>query len=411
MPLVRVSGASYLAQMNFVALQFRDFRIYLIGNMFALNGLWMQRVTIGWIAWDLTGSASFVGFIAFVNFAPAMVTGPFFGVLIDRIRVQRAAMTTQVSLFLLALALFSSFVLDMLGPTVLTILSGLLGIVASAHNPVRMSLAPRLVDRNAVASVVSLTAINFNLARLTGPAIGGWLIAFWGVGASLLIQALCYLPFILALSFLQPREPIRSAGRVEPFLQALVIGIRHVLHTPLILRAILITGVFAFIIRGTLEILPVLADGVFDKGAAGLGLLTSSAGFGALVAGMAKAVLPGQSVGQLPRPALISAIVGIALVPVVGLSPSWHLSVFLVACLGFTATMAGVSMQTAIQVDLEDDLRGRVMSLWIMVGIGSAACGAIFIGVLADLLGFAPALGWIGGLGFIFMTGFVLRIW
>ncbi len=262
-----------------------------------------------------------------------------------------------------------------------------------------------------MASVISLTAINFNLARLTGPAIGGWLIAFWGIGPSLLIQAVCYLPFILALSFLRPRERTRSAAEVEPFLQALVIGIRHVLHTPLIRQAILITGIFAFIIRGTLEILPVLADGVFDRGATGLGLLTSAAGFGALFAGTAKAALPGQIVGQLPRPALISAIIGAALVPVVGLSSSWHLSVFLIACLGFAATMTGVSMQTAIQIDLEDDLRGRVMSLWVMVGIGSAAGGAIFLGVLADLLSFASALSWAGGLGFLLLAGFVMRIW
>ena len=395
--------------MNLAAVTYRDFRIYLIGNVFALNGLWMQRVTISWIAWDLTASAGFVGFIAFVNFAPTMLTGPFFGVLIDRIRVQRAAMITQVSLFLLALLLFACFALDLLGPAVLAILSGLLGVVASAHNPVRMSLAPRLVDRTAVASVISLTAINFNLARLTGPAIGGWLIAFWGIGPSLLIQALCYLPFILALSFLRPRERTRSAAEVEPFLQALVIGIRHVLDTPVIRRSILVTGIFAFIIRGTLEILPVLADGVFDKGAAGLGLLTSAAGLGARAAGMAKAVLPGQTPGQLPRPALISAMIGIALVPAVGLSSSWHLSVFLIACLGFAATMTGVSMQTAIQIDLDDDLRGRVMSLWVMVGIGSAAGGAIILGVLADLLGVAPALSWVGALGFLFMAGFGLR--
>ena len=397
--------------MNFAAVMFRDFRIYLIGNMFALNGLWMQRVAIGWVAWDLTASASFVGFIAFVNFVPTMLTGPFFGVLIDRVRVQRAAMITQVSLFVLSFALFASFALDLLGPAVLAVLTGLLGIVASAHNPVRMSLAPRLVDRTAVASVVSLTAINFNLARLTGPAIGGWLIAIWGIGTSLLIQALCYLPFILALSFLRPRERIRTAGEAEPFLRALTVGIHHVLHTPLIRRALLITGIFALIIRGTLEILPVLADGVFDKGATGLGLLTSAAGFGALVAGVAKAVLPGQSAGQLPRPALLTAIVGMALVPVVGLSSSWHLSMFLIACLGFAATMTGVSMQTAIQVDLEDDLRGRVMSLWVMVGIGSAAGGAIFLGALVDVFGFTPALSWAGGLGLLFTTGLVLRIW
>jgi MFS family permease len=397
--------------MNLAALNFRDFRIYLIGNVFALNGLWMQRVTIGWIAWDLTSSASFVGFIAFVSFAPTMVTGPFFGVLIDRIRIKSAAMVTQSSLLILALTFYTSFTLGVLNPLALSIISGVLGIVASAHNPVRMSLAPRLVKHEAIVSVVTLTAINFNLARLTGPALGGWIIAIWGVGPSLFIQALCYLPFILALSFLHPRERRSIATEPEPFLKALRIGVNHAFQTPLIRRAILITGVFAFIIRGTLEILPVLADGVFDKGPTGLGLLTSSAGLGALIAGLTKAVMPGQHTGKLPRPALITAVIGVGLVPFVGASEIWGLSVALIACLGFTASMSAISMQTAIQVDLDDDLRGRVMSLWVMVGIGAAATGAIFLGFLADQVGFAQTLGWSGALGFIFLGLFVLKVW
>jgi MFS family permease len=397
--------------MNISALRFRDFRIYVLGNLFALNGLWMQRVTLGWVAWDLTSSASFVGFVAFVNFAPTMVTGPFFGVLIDRMRVRSAALITQVSMFVLALALFTSFNLGLLGPVVLSILSGISGIIASAHHPVRMSLAPRLVDRGAVASVVALTAINFNLARLTGPALGGWVIATWGVGQSLFIQMLCYLPFILAITLLRPRQRSDSAGAPEPFLQALRFGIAHVVHSKLIRDAVIITGIFAFIIRGTLEILPVLADGVFGKGAAGLGLLTSSAGLGALVAGITKALMPGQSTGQLPRPALACALIGAGIVPAIGNSSSWELALLLVACMGFTATISAISMQTAIQIDLDDDLRGRVMSIWVMVGIGAAAAGAIILGFLVDQFGFASTLSWVGSLGFIFLGGFVLRVW
>lgn len=166
--------------MNLAALRFRDFRIYMIGNIFALNGLWMQRLTIGWIAWELTGSASFVGLVAFINFAPTIFAGPFFGVLVDRIRIRRAAMITQSALFVLAIALFLSFLAGVLSPVLLATLSGLLGTVMAAHNPIRMSLAPRLVDRFAVASVISLTAINFNFARLSGPAVAGWLITSWG---------------------------------------------------------------------------------------------------------------------------------------------------------------------------------------------------------------------------------------
>ena len=397
--------------MNISALKFRDFRIYIIGNMFALNGLWMQRVTVGWIAWDLTSSASYVGFVAFLNFAPTIVIGPFFGVLVDRIRVQKAALITQASMLLLALTLYISFSLGQLGLALLPVLSGLSGIVASAHHPVRMSLAPRLVELSAVASVVAFTAINFNLARLTGPALGGWIIATWGVGQSLFIQVLCYLPFIFAIFFLRPRQRSPRSKIAEPFFRQLSVGIRHVLHSKLIRQALIITGIFAFIIRGTLEILPVLADGVFDNGATGLGLLTSSAGLGALVAGMTKAMMPGQIPGRLPRPALISAIAGTGLVPIIGNSLSWHMSLFLIGCLGFTASMSAISMQTAIQVDLDDDLRGRVMSLWVMIGIGATALGSIIMGLLIDQIGFAAALGWVGSLGMIFLGALVLRLW
>jgi MFS family permease len=401
----------YRNSMNLSALSFRDFRIYLGGNIFALNALWMQRVTIGWIAWDFTASASFVGFIAFVNFAPTMITGPLFGVLIDRASVKQAARLTQILLFAIALAFYLSFRFDVLDVVVLSVLSGLSGLVASAHNPVRMSLAPRLVDRGSVASVITIAAINFNLARLTGPALGGWIIAFWGVGIALLVQTLCYLPFIFAIGLLHPRMRQSSKPNNEPFLSALNSGIRHTLKNAPIRHALLVTGLFAFILRGTLEILPVIAEGAFNKGATGLGLLTSSAGLGALVAGMTMAFMPGQVAGRLPKPALASALVGIGIVPLVGLSNSWEFTLGLVTCLGYAGTMSGISMQTAIQIDLDDDLRGRVMSLWVMVGIGAAATGAITLGFLADQFGLSWALSSTGSLGVVVLGLFLMRIW
>lgn len=397
--------------MNLAALSYRDFRIYLIGNVFALNGLWMQRLTMGWIAWELTGSASFVGFVAFMNFAPTMVASPFFGVLVDRVRLQSAAMINQSIHFALTLILYLSFSADLLGPGLLAVISGVLGLSAAAHHPIRMSLAPRLVDRSAVASVISMTAINFNLGRLTGPALGGWLIAIWGVGTALLVQAACFLPLIFVISSLRPRESQRQKAGPTPFLQDMAFGIRHVRRTLLIRQAILVTGVGAFLSRGVLEILPVIADGAFAKGATGVGILTAVSGVGALVAGVAKAVMPGQSPGRLPRLALGTAVLGVSMVPVVGFSTSWELTLALVAILGFATTMTGVSMQTAIQMGLEDEYRGRVMSLWVLVVVGAAASGAVILGGLADLLGLAPALSLVGGVGALFLALYVRRIW
>ena len=395
--------------MNLSALTFRDFRIYLGGNLFAVNALWMQRVTIGWIAWDLTSSATFVGFIAFVNFAPAMVTGPLFGVLVDRMRITQVAKLTQILLLIISLGFYLFFTIGILDEILLSFLSFLSGLVTSAHNPVRLSLAPRLVDRASVASVVSIVAINFNLARLTGPAIGGWLIAGWGISTALLVQTVFYLPFIFAISLLRPRERSSSIINNEPFIAAFQNGVEYALANALIRQAFLVTALYAFLIRGTLEILPVIADGVFSRGATGLGLLTSSAGFGALIAGVIKAFTPSQLVRELPKFALASALLGIALLPLVGLSTSWSLTLLCISYLGFAGTLAGISVQTAIQIDLDDDFRGRVMSLWTMVSIGATATGAIILGGLADHIGISLAFSLAGGLGTVLLATTIIR--
>jgi MFS family permease len=311
---------------------------------------------------------------------------------------------------MLALGFYLFFTFGILNEVVLSVLSGFSGLVVSAHTPVRMSLAPRLVDRTSVASVITIGAINFNLARLTGPALGGWLIAVWGVSLALLVQMLCYLPFLFAIGLLRPRERLSSGVKDEAFFSALNSGIRHVLKSPFICRALLITALYSFLIRGTLEILPVIADGLFNKGAAGLGLLTSSAGFGALLAGMTKALMPGQTSGELPKYVLASALVGIALVSLLGLSNSWGFTLICISYLGFSSTLSGISIQTAIQIDLDDSLRGRVMSLWTMVGIGATAMGAIALGGLADYIGFTLAFGAGSALGIVVLATFALRL-
>ena len=395
--------------MELSALKFKDFRVYVAGNIFSLNALWMQRITIGWIAWELTSSATFVGFIAFINFVPSMIMGPLFGVLIDRIPIKNAAIATQFMLFIIALSFCLSFTFGLMNEVILAIVSASSGLIASAYNPVRMSLGPRLVGHDSISSVVTIGAINFNLARLIGPAIGGWIITVWGVGIALLIQTLCYLPFIFALSLLSPRELPYSTSIKEPFLSALRSGIRHVSGNSFISRALLITALFACLIRGTLEILPVIADGIFSKGAIGLGLLTSSAGLGALSAGLAQIFMPRQKVGEIPKIAILSALAGIILIPVVGFSKSWELTIACIACLGFASTVSAISIQTAIQIDLNDNLRGRVMSLWIMVSMGAAAIGALIMGGLADYIGLPIALGLAGGLGSLVLVIFLLK--
>jgi MFS family permease len=377
---------------NLAAFRSRDFRVYFAGNALALNGLWMQRVTVGWLAWDMTGSAAFVGLIAFLGYLPNMVTGPFFGVLADRLPIKTAAVWVQSLLFATASLLILAHVSGLLDPAVLAAFSLVYGLVASVYSPIRLSLAPRLVERASVPSVVALTSINFNLARMTGPAAGGAIIAHWGIAPALVIQTLLYAPFILALASLRPRQRQRPEGPLPPFLSDMRDGVRHLIASPLIRRAVALTVVFGMIGRGLVEILPVVADGLFTRGAAGLGLLTASAGLGALVAGLAKAMLPAQAQGRIPTTAILSVLGGLIAAILLAWTRSWPVAVMLVAALAFATSAAGIAVQTAIQLDLDDAYRGRVMSLYFMVAIGSAAIGAAAMGWMSDIVGFRTTL-------------------
>ncbi|MEM9228637.1 MAG: MFS transporter [Pseudomonadota bacterium] len=379
--------------LNLAAFRAPAFRLYFIGNAFSLHGLWIQRVTIGWLAWELSGTGAVVGWVAFLTFAPVMITGPFFGALIDRMEVRPAAMAVQGSLAALSLTMAALYSADALGLTGLSALALAIGIVTSAHHPVRMSFAPLLAPAGAITSVVAATSINFNVARMVGPALGGALIANWGVGAALWAVVACALPYQAILPFLTPRPRNTDGPRDANILAGLRAGLLHAWRTRFIRRVLILTGTFAVIGRGLLEILPLVADGLFQRGPAGLGVLTSAAGLGALAGAVLVVTLPPSRAETLPPAARAAAAGGIVLSPLIVFSSNWPLTVLAVGLLGTLGTVIGVTMQTSVQQVLRDDMRGRVMSLWVMVGIGGAALGSLGLGAAADIVGLPTATG------------------
>lgn len=390
--------------MALLAFSDRQFRLFFIGIFFAVQGIWMQRVTLAWIAWELTDSAGFVGIVAGLSMAPTLVAGPFFGVLADRMDIRTAAFFTNGAMILTLTLL--ALLLPFITPAGVMLAALMIGVISSAHHPVRMSLGPRLVAVDMVQHVVSVTALNFNLVRLVAPAVTGLIIAQFGAAISLWVAVAFYIPMIVVLMRLRPRSlPPRAAA---PFLSELREGVRYSAASPLVRQALLITVVFATILRGALEVLPVLADGAFERGAAGLGLLTGAAGAGALVAAMLKSVGVGAVGARIPWQVLLAAMVGQVAVVLMGLAPIWPLALAATAISGFCATWCGVSLQAAIQTDLPDAFRGRVMSLWTVVGFGTVALGALAIGGLAEWIEIGPALVVAGVLGILAQAAIIL---
>ncbi len=386
-----------MQKMNIAALGYPGFRLYLIGNISGLNGNWMTRLLIGWLAWDLTQSSSFVGLVSFLNFAPVLLGGPVFGVIVDRVDVKRAALIVQSAILGLSLMFVVIMATDALTPTLLSVFAVLIGTAYAAYQPVRLSLGPRLVEHEHVSSVITLGAINFNISRLTGPALGGFLIASLGETPTLLIASALHMPFLASLSFLTPRTET-AASTTESYRDAFLAGLHFIRNTRSVWVSFIAIGIFSMVVRGVLEILPILADGEFHKGAEGLGLMTASVGIGAIIASILQISLPADTNPSRPNRGVIAVICGGVFMVLLGLTNSWMFSLFLVAGLGFCSAMAGISFQTSVQTQLEDKMRGRVMSLWMTLAVGGTAIGALVIGNLSDLLGLSTTFIGLGGL-------------
>lgn len=376
--------------MNLSALRDSGFRAYFFGAVCAVNGLWALRVTLGWLAWDMTHSAQFVGIVSAAMLLPTLAFGPFFGVAVDRSEIIRAAQWVNRAMVLCAAFLGGILWIDVPSQNNIFAIALAIGIATAAHHPVRTSLAPRLVDKEDLVSVIALAALNFNLARMVMPAVTGGAISTWGVGPVAATAFLFFLPNAVIFPILRPRI-VRGMSGGSSALAALLEGMRHAASVPIVIWALLATAMSSMALRGVLEILPVIADGVFGKGAIGLAQMGAAGGGGALLAALFKAMLERRQPNKATLYGIWSGgIFGLALL---GFADAWSMALWATAILGFVNTYLGVSLQTRVQGSLSDAYRARVMSFWILVSMGMPALSALLLGFLTDLVGFEITIG------------------
>lgn len=364
------------------ALGNRNYLIYFIGNTVSLHGLWVYRVALGWLAWQLTSSEFWVGAVAFTQFAPAVLFGPIFGVLADRFDRRAASLLintmSTLNMFLLAL-------LTLLGKTdiyVLCLLAMMQGILDGAHMPVRMSLVPNLVRRSQLQSALATNSISFNLSRFIGPAIAGLLIATLGVASAFAFNALSYVAILAALLLVELRPSGHAREARSDVWREMKVGIGYVLRHREIRPLLAVIAVASVLGRGPLEMLPAFADAVFGRGSSGLAVLTSAVGAGAIAAGLILARGTDWLRLEIVAGGILSA--GLLLV-LLGASDTFWLSAGIVALLGSTLSVCGVGSQILLQSIVKDSLRGRVSSLWGMVAFGGTAFGGLLIGSMSSL--------------------------
>lgn len=369
------------------ALAHRNLRRYLVGQGLSLIGTWMQRVGVGWLAWDLTHSGFWLGALAAVDVGPSLLLAPLAGAVADRFDRQRLGLVFQ-SIALVQAAVLS--VLTLLGQVelaTLLVLQAVQGTATAFWQPARFALIPNLVPRKDLTTTIALTAVNFNMARFIGPALAGPVIIGFGVWATFALNAVSYLAFLIAAAGLDlPPRPEPPATRANMLTEALG-GITHAARDPGIGPLLLFATLFALTVRPLAELLPGFAA-QFGGGAGGLAAMTAAMGVGALTAG-------GLFVVVAPRRVLthlLPAGMGLAAIAMLAFlfSPSFTWALACLASLALCETSVGVSAQTLLQLRVTENVRGRMLSLYGLIVRGGPAFGALLLGLASEAFGLRP---------------------
>ena len=386
------------------ALGSKNFRIYLYGNAISVIGIWIQRLAFGWQAWQLSESPLVVGLVAGAQFMPLLILTPFIGVIVDRIKSRDAAIVVQAIMMVITAVLATLTLFDMITIRWLLGLALAHGIAFSAYSPIRLSLIPDLVPPPQFSSAVAINSIVFNACRFIGPGIAGGIVALYGIGFAYVVNAVTYLPMILSLLIIKPATAAPGPPKEERYIDQLLEGLRYTRDHPSIRQVILIAGVSTFFGRGIIEIFPALVVLIFDGDSTLLAALMAAAGGGAIGASIIFSLL--RSHHYLPAMVLIGAVgVGVAMFLFANVSQIPY-GVAVTSMLGFFATMVSIGSQSEMQIKVDNDLRGRVMSLWTLVIIGGPAIGSIAAGALASSVGSTYTLLLFSGISLL-LTAFV----
>ena len=370
------------------ALRNRNYRIFTLGNVVSNFGTWVQRMAVGWLAWQLTESGTWLGIIAFSDLFPTIVLAPLTGAVADRVNRLVLMTITQSLMLIQAAALAVLTLTDLITIEILLVLAVFGGMVMSFNQPARLAIVPSLVPREDMASAIGINSLIFNLARFIGPMISALLINLFGIGTAFAFNATTYVAFIAALLSIRLGEE-RRRGAVQSIRNIPIeirIGYRYAARHSGIGPMLIILTIVSIFARPIMELLPGFAGAVFDRDETGLALLTSSFGLGAMLGGVWLAQR-GAVQGLTPVAVAMLAVLSCGLIAFTATDVFW-LALPALVVTGFAMIVIGVGEQTLIQNAVDPAVRGRVMGLYGMIGRGAPAIGALIMGALSSYVGF-----------------------
>lgn len=387
---------------SFPALKYRDFRLFFTGQGISLVGTWMQNIAQPWLVLTLTNSPFLLSLVVTFQTLPQMLFSLFVGPIIDKISKKKILIFTQSSFAILAGILGVLTITSTVEYWHVLIIALLFGFLNTIDMPTRQAYMVELVGKNDLMNAIALNSSIFNLARIIGPAIGGILIGLIGIGACFLLNAISYVAVIIQLCKIEAADSHMDtqANKLLKGLFANVIeGIRYIFLNERMKIIIALFGILSIFCMNFSVLVPVFSQNFLKLSSQGFGMLMTAMGVGSLIGALFIAL----SKRSKPKLTTIST-------SAVGFSSGIFLMLFarnfyfafvVLMFIGFFMILFTASVNTTLQLESKDNVRGRVMSVYSFVFVGVAPIGSLYAGTLASKLGANLTFGVSGLIGLV----------
>ena len=376
--------------------RYRDFRYFWFGGITSMSARWFQYVALPAVVWDLTASPGWVGFAGFAQFTAMAVVAPVAGMVGDHYSRRKILIVSQSFMGLVAAAMALAWSQGVRSPSAYVALAVASGLGGGLNLPVWQSFVSELVPRDLLLNAVTLNSAQFNSSRLVGPMLGGITVAAAGPALAFWVSAAGAVVVVFALVRVQSGQAVLAGTPSLRVIRNTLAVARYVRER----RGLVVAFVTVALIGALglpIQILTVVfAEDVFDRGPGGFGLMLTMLGVGAVAAAPMVASVGGRvSRSNIQRVALVvygAAIVALAVAPtfVVYLVP--------LAAIGAAHLASASALNTAVQLQVDEERRTHVMSLYVMVLMSSNPLGQLALGQLIELVGARPAFGVYGAL-------------
>lgn len=370
---------------SFAALQIRNYRIYFCSQLVANTGLWMQRIAQDWLISQLTGSAAAVGITVACQFLPVLFFGMFGGLIADRFPKRKVLMITQSVAATLAGLLGLLAITGVVQAWHVFGIAVMLGFVTVVDNPTRQAFVSELVGRDHIRNAVSLNSSVFQLGGLIGPAVSGVLIHAIGQGPSFLINSGACLLVVTLLGIMTVSDTVAPAAKDnESISRQVAEGLAYIRRTPEVMWTIILVTALALFGLNMPVILTAFATTVFTSGVGGYSLFNTLVAVGSLVG----ALMSARRTGGPRLRLLVSCLAGLGVGLVLASRFDWEpLFCVTLVGIGMVTLLFMTSANSLVQMTAPAAVRGRVMSVYLLMLLGCQAIGGPIVGTVIDHIG------------------------